>query len=299
MKMSFSGNRALIILILGCLVAGASVEPLKADEPADDPMDRPVGRIPREVEELQIIDRLNELVPFEAELRDETGHIVRLGDFFESGKPVILNLGYYSCPSLCSRVLNGLLDSLKDLEWMPGENFTVVTLSIDHRETPQLAAAKKEAYMAELGRPGAENGWHFLTGSERNVRMVADAVGFNFRWDDMRRMYAHPAVIIIVTPDGRVARYLSGIVYPSQVVRRSLVEAADGRIGTFVDQIFLACFSFDPARGRYTVEAMFLMQAAGSLSVLVIMTLIGRSLYRERVRRRAAGTLNPGAASES
>lgn len=298
-------NRTLLVLVIAALILQvgslptalyASPEASPEASPHIDPLDRPVGRVAAEVEDVQVTPRLNELVAFDAELRDEQGNLVRMGDFFQDGRPVILNLGYYSCPSLCSRVLNALLESLQGLSMTPGQEFTIVTLSIDHLETPALAAAKKEAYIAELGNPEAAAGWHFLTGSERNVRLVADSVGFNFRWDPNKRMYAHPAALIIATPDGRVSRYLFGITYPSRELRRSLVEASEGRIGTLMDQIFLACFSFDAHAGVYSLRAMALMQAAAILMVLTVILYVGRSLLRERASRRlaTAGATSPG-----
>jgi len=218
--------------------------------------------------------------------RDEDGREVRLGDFFRAGKPVILNLGYYGCPMLCGLVANGLVAGLKDLPWNAGQEFGVVTVSIDPNETPTLARLKKQSYLRELGRPVAAAGWHFLTGREADIRALTEAVGFGFRWNEERREFAHAAVLIVLTPQGTVSRYLYGIEFDARTLRLSLVEAAEGKVGSPLDRILLYCFHYDASERRYALAAVKLMRAGGLVTALAVTGALTLLWRREKRRRR-------------
>jgi protein SCO1/2 len=243
--------------------------------------DRPEG-----LREVGFDQKLDQMVPLDVRLRDETGTEVRFGDYF-GDKPVILSLAYYSCPMLCGLHLQGLASSLKPLQLDAGEDFTVVTVSFDPRDTAELAVKKKAETLGRYERAGAEKGWHFLTGDAEQIAALTGAVGFRYQYDAARGEYAHPAGIVILTPEGRVSRYLFGVDYPPRDVRLGLVESAAGKIGTVIDQVLLFCFHYDPAMGRYSAIALNSVRAGGVLTILGLVAFVGVSLRREAARRRA------------
>lgn len=232
-----------------------------------------------------IDQKLNEQVPFNLSFRDDTGNPVRLREYFGE-KPVILSLVYYDCPMLCTQVLNGLERSLQGISLDVGKQFDVVTLSINPRETPGLAAVKKRIYAGMYGRRLAEQGWHFLTGEEEAIKELARAVGFHYAYDPESGQYAHATAIMVLTPDGRLSRYFYGIQYPSRDLRLGLVEASAGKIGTPVDQLLLFCYHYDPATGKYGLVILNVVRAAGLATVLAIAGLVLVLFRRERLARK-------------
>ena len=228
-----------------------------------------------------IDQKLNEQVPLDLEFRDEEGNTVRLGDYFDK-KPVVLSLVYFECPMLCTLVLNGLEKGLSQLEFDIGEQFEVVTVSFDPRETPRLAAKKKAGYLEQYGRPGAARGWHFLTGDAEPIRRLTEAVGFRYVWDDRTQQFAHASGIMILTPGGKLARYFYGVDYAPRDLQFGLMEAAQGRIGSRVDQLLLLCYHYDPLTGRYGLAIMSILRTAGAVTVLVIALFIVKSFRREK-----------------
>jgi protein SCO1/2 len=192
---------------------------------------------------------LDAQLPLDAAFKDETGKDVKLGDYFAKGKPVILTLVYYECPMLCTEVLNGLVEAIRGVNFEPGKDYELVTISFDPGETPELAAAKKANYVKQYGKPGAEAGWHFLTGSEESIKRVTETVGFRYLYDEESDQYAHASGIVVATPKGRTARYFYGMTYPSKDLRLGLVEASQNRIGNPVDYILLLCYHYDPLTG--------------------------------------------------
>lgn len=255
----------------------------------------PAGVVPPALQGIGITERLGESVALGSiRLRDETGETVPLSKYFASRRPVLLNIVYYGCPSLCGLVLNGILDGLRDLDWSPGEKFEVVTVSMNHREGSELARGKKESILKALGRPGAEKGWHFLTGEEAEIRKLAAQVGFGFRWEERQKEYAHAAGIFVLTPEGRVSRVLYGIQYLAKDLRLALLEASDGKIGTIVDRFVLLCFRYDPTKRGYSFAIARVMQASGAGTVLVFGGYLALFWRRQRVlSRRERGP--PGA----
>lgn len=232
-------------------------------------------------EGIGIDQRLNETVDAALAFRDEAGRAVRLGDLL-GRRPVVLAPVYYACPSLCQQVLNGLAKSLRPVDLRPGADFDVVAFSIDPRETPAQAEAAKAAVLRRYGRPRSAAGWHFLTGEEASARALADRIGFRYRYDAATGQYAHAAGLMVLTPDGRLARYFFGLEPSARDLRLALVEAADGRIGTLADRVLLFCLRWDPAKGRYTWAALGAMRAGGVLTLLGMALWIGRSLRRRR-----------------
>jgi protein SCO1/2 len=226
--------------------------------------------LPNTLEGVGITEHPGAKLPLDLEFNDEDGQPVRLAKYFPGDRPVILTLGYFRCPMLCPLVLNSLVDGLKDLPWTPGHQFEIVTVSIDPLETPTLAKLKKESYLTDYGRPGAAAGWHFLTGREENIKKLADTVGFGYRYIKERGQYAHAAGIFVATPDGRMARYLYGVIYQPKTIRLALTEAGQGKIGTTTDQLLLYCFHYDAQEGRYVLAASNLMRFGGAATALVV-----------------------------
>lgn len=237
--------------------------------------------------------KLNNQVPLDVPFVDENGRDVTLGQYFGK-RPVVLALVYFDCPMLCSLVQNALSGTLAILKLNAGSDFDVLVVSINPGETPAQAADAK-AKMVQLYRhPGTETGLHFLTGREASIERLADAVGFKYKYDPAIAQYAHPAVITVLTPEGRVSRYLFGIDYGATDLRLAIVDAAGGRIGSIVDQTLLYCYHYDPATGRYSLAIMSLVRIGGLLTLAAIGLSIGLTLRRQRrqagaVRRTAAG----------
>ena len=244
--------------------------------------------LPDELKDVGIDERLDESVPGSIRFTDQAGRDVEFGSLLDGERPVVLTLGYYRCPMLCNLVLNGLVESLRELNWTAGDEFRVVTVSISPGETPGLAANKRQAYLAAYGRRPAETGWHFLTGSQESIRALADAVGFRYRPLPDGREFAHPAVVMLLTPDGRVSRYLYGVKYDPSTLRLSLVEASDGQIGSTVDRVLLYCFHYDAVAGAYAPAALNLMRAGAVVTVAVLAFFLVLLWRRDLGRSRAA-----------
>jgi protein SCO1/2 len=242
---------------------------------------------PTALREVGFDQELGARLPADLVFRDEAGRSVRLGDYLGK-RPVLLTLVYYDCPMLCTLTLNGLAGALSALAFDVGREFEVLTVSFDPSETPALAAAKKAAYLRRYARPGAEAGWHFLTGDAGSTAALARAVGFRYAWDPETRQYAHPAGVIVLTPEGRIARYLFGVEYAPRDLRLGLVEASAGRIGTPIDELILYCYQYDPARGRYGASVMGMLRAGGVLTLAALGAFVSVSLLRERALRRGA-----------
>jgi protein SCO1/2 len=233
--------------------------------------------------------QLDEQVPSDLALRDEVGNTVHLGDYL-SHKPVILTLNYYECPMLCPLVLEGLLRSLRVLSFTIGEQFDVVTVSIDPGETPALAAATKARYIRDYGRPEAATGWHFLTGDQASIQRLTQVVGFRYAYDAAKDQYAHAAGLMVLTPQGKIARYFYGIEFSPRDLRLALVEAAANTIGSPVDQLLLFCYQYDPATGRYTLvvrRTLQLLSLATVLGLAAFMVVMFRRDHPHRSRAEA------------
>jgi protein SCO1/2 len=226
-------------------------------------------RLPPALEGVGFDQRLNEQVPLDVPLVDESGRTVLLGDYFGS-RPVILVLAYYQCPRLCTLVLNGLVQGMLEMPYDADRDFEVVTVSFDPRETPELAASKKETYLTRYTRPGAARGWHFLTGSQRSIERLTGAVGFRYRYDGQQKQYIHASGITILTPGGKISRYLYDVRYSGRDLRMALVEASHYKIGTPVDQILLYCFHYDATLGRYSARVMVLVRILGVATLACI-----------------------------
>jgi protein SCO1 len=232
-----------------------------------------IGVRPDLLKNVGIDQKLNDAVPLDLTFRDETGQTVALRQYFGE-KPVVLSLVYYNCPMLCTQVLNGLTRSLKTVSMDMGKQYEVISVSIDPSERPVLAEAKHAMYTGIYGRPGAAEGWHFLTGDEPQIKQLASAVGFRYAYDLESKQFAHASGIVILTPQGKISRYFYGIEYPERDMRLGLVEASNGKIGTLADEILLFCYHYDPITGKYGLLISRIIKLAGALTVLAIAALV-------------------------
>jgi protein SCO1/2 len=242
--------------------------------------------LPAPLREVGFDQKIGEAVPLGLVFRDEAGREAKLAEYFGK-RPVLLSLVYFECPMLCGMATEGLVRSLRPLASTPGKDFEVLTVSFDPRETPALAAGKKAGVLAAYGREGAAGGWRFLTGGAESIARLTGAVGFRHVWDEERKQFAHAAGLVVLTPDGRVSRYLFGVDYAPKDIRFAVIEAADGRVGSVLDRIALQfCWSYDPSLGRYTMTAIKLVRGAAVVTVLAIGGFIALMLRRERAAAR-------------
>jgi protein SCO1/2 len=263
--------RRIWIAVAGALFAFSAYAPT-ASAQLQGPVQN-IGVRPELLKDVGIDQKLNDSIPLGLTFKDESGNAVELRQYFGQ-KPVILSLVYYSCPMLCTQVLNGLMRSLRDIPMDAGKQFNVVTVSIDPTERPVLAAAKQALYTGFYGRPGAAEGWHFLTGDAQNIKQLASAVGFRYAYDAESKQFAHASGIILLTPEGKISRYFYGITYHERDLRLGLVDASAGKIGTLTDQVLLFCYHYDPVTGRYGLLISRIVKLAGVLTVLGIAILI-------------------------
>lgn len=238
--------------------------------------------LPAELEGVDIVDHIGQKVNLDFEFTAESGYQVPLRQFFSKGKPVLLNFVYYRCPMLCNLVLNGQTAALRELAWTAGKEFEIVTISIAPEEGFNLARAKKKFYLDSYGRDAAAQGWHFLTDWQGNTKRLADQLGFKYRWDEKTQQWAHTAAIMLLTPDGRISRYLYGIRFKERDLRLGLAEASEGRLGSFGDKLLLFCFHYDPEARGYVPFARNIMKLGGGLMVVLMGLVITFLFRRER-----------------
>lgn len=241
--------------------------------------------LPPQLDGVDVIEKLGRNVDLDLQFTAENGYEAPLRSFFHSGKPVILNLVYYTCPMLCNLVLNGQLAAIKDVAWTAGNEYEIVTISIDPNDNFGIASKKKALYLEEYGKNGSN--WHFLTDYKGNVKKLAEQVGFRYRYDEKQQQYAHAAAIMFLTPDGRVSRYLYGVKFKSRDVRLALSEASEGKLGSAGDKILLFCFHYDPEARSYVPFARNIMRAGG-VGIIVILGSILYFLWRGERRRSLA-----------
>ncbi len=275
------------LAVLLCLFAFAAAQtfnrgPERSSQPSDG--------TPKILRDIGIDQRLNEPVPLDLAFRDESGETVQLSRYFKD-KPVIIALVYYQCPLLCNQILGGLGSALRTLSFDVGKEFEVVTVSFDPRETPQIASEKKARYIEYYNREGAGEGWHFLTGDQASIDRLCEAIGFNYTFDEETNQFAHSAGIMVVTPQGKLARYFYGIEYPPKDLKFGLMEASENRIGSPVDRLILYCYHYDPMTGKYGVVVMRVMQVAGVVTVIAIIILLLALRRMSQRRISAEGTV--------
>ena len=272
-----------ILLAVLWLTIGVSSVPAQAPPGPSSPLygarpetGNPSTGLPDALREVRIEQKLNQQLPLDLMFRDESGRDVKLGQYFGQ-KPVVLAFVYYDCPMLCTQVLNGMVTSFRVLPFQIGQEFDVVTISFDPRETPALAGAKKKVYvdyLPEKMRANAATGWHFLTGNQENITKITEAAGFHYRWDEKTQQFAHASAIMVTTPQGKLSHYFYGVDYPARYVRLGLIEASQNKIGSVADQLLLYCYHYDPATGAYGAPIMLVMRIAGGVTLLGIIAMV-------------------------
>ena len=240
---------------------------------------------PPQLKDVTFKQRLNEKLPLDAVFKDEGGRPVALGEYF-GHRPVVLAFVYYSCPMLCTQVMNGISSALKVMPFEAGKDFDVVLVSFDPRDTPAVAAEKKQAHLQYWSAEKSAAAWHFLTGDEATIRRVTSAAGFSYRWDEPTGQFAHVSGVLVVTPDGRLSRYFYGVEYSPKDLRLALVESGQGRVGSAIDELLLYCYHYDPESGRYGVIVMNLIRLGG------VLTMLAMGSFIVLMRRRDAHAVN-------
>jgi protein SCO1/2 len=240
------------------------------------------GEVPEELKGVGITEKLGSQLDLNLNVVDEAGQKVPLSNYFSKHKPVILSPVYFSCPGLCNFHLNGLVDALKRVDWSPGNQFEIIAFSFDPKETSEVAAKKKQNYMTSYGRAGTEKGWHFVTADASTVKKITEAVGFNYKWSEKDSQWAHASAAIVVSPEGKVARYLHGIMFEPRDVKLALNEAADGKIGGFVDTAMLYCFKYDDHQSKYGLQVFQLMKLAGAFTILALGLWLGKAMIQAK-----------------
>ncbi len=249
------------------------------------------GGVPPEVVDVGVKEHLNEKLPLDARLKDHTGHDVALGDFFEGRKPVVFFFAYYSCPVVCSLILDDAMKSLNDVSWTLGRDYDMVVVSINPRETTERAAGKRQAlinsYVRAAQDPDVASGIHVLTADKPTIERLTKAAGFSYVYDADQDQFAHPSLMMIAKPDGQLARYLYGLEFPPNDVKLGLFEASEGRSINTVEQIILYCYHYDPKGGKYVLVASRVMQVGAGLTALILGTILAAFWLKERKKWRA------------
>lgn len=253
------------LIILAALLSSLAL----ADSPMGPPSTHGVG----------IEQKLNAAIPLDTMVVDQNGDTVPLRNFFH-GKPVLIAPVYYSCPMLCSQILNGVVAGLRPLSLKPGRDFEIVAISFDPRDTVEVAKEKRDHYAHSYSSHDGVNGWHFLTGSEASIKPVMDALGFRYRWDSTAKMFIHASGVMLITPEGRISRYLYGVEFEPKDLKLGLIEASHDRIGSPVDQVLLFCYHYDPATGKYGAAVINLLRGAAILTLLLLVG--GMAVYWRR-----------------
>jgi len=265
-------NLGKLVLATALLATLACAQPPSSFR---DKTTEPASQVtPADLTNIGIDQRLNQQLPLDLQFKDETGTTVKLGDYFKFGRPVILNLVYYTCPMLCGEELSGEASALGMLKFTPGKEYEVVSVSFNPDETPKDAAEKKQIYVARmnehLDHKTDGDGWHFLTGEQPQIKQLADAVGFHYRRDPQTKQFIHAAGIMVVTPTGKIAQYYYGVEFSPKDIRLGLIEASRDKIGTVVDEVLLYCYHYDPKTGRYGAVVTNIMRLAGAATMLIL-----------------------------
>ena len=292
--------------LLVLLLAAAMLAPLFAvsaraqyyGERRDEGPIIPTGT-PAILQQIGVDEHLRAQVPLTATFRDHRGRRVRLSDLVDGTKPVLLNLAYHSCPQLCSMVQDAVVKSIEQIPWGVGDEYDVVTISIDPRDRPQDAARVRQRILAKYDRPDAGTGWHFLVGDEANIRAVTEAVGFRYFYDAEQGQYGHPATIMLLTPHGKIARYLYGLEFAPNDVRIGLFEASEGRSINTIEQLILYCYHYDPHGSKYVLIAAKVMKLSGALTLGSLVAFIGILWWRFERRRRDLTRAVPATAPQT
>lgn len=254
---TWSRPALVLCALVGCFAGGAEAQ-FRADE------------VPRQLQGVGVEQKIGEQVPLDLPFVDADGKAVRLGDYFQAGRPVLLTLNYSNCPQLCILQLDELVARLGQLDWTAGEQFQVLTVSIDPEETPAQAKRKQDLYAERYNRAVSEGGWNFLVGKQPEITALTDAVGFGYRFDPESGEFAHDAALMVLSPTGVVSRYVFGVMYDDVTLRLSVIEASEGKLGTISDSFMMLCFQYDPDSGSYVMAARRVMAIGGAITVFML-----------------------------
>jgi protein SCO1/2 len=274
------------------LVAILSLAAIVASRAVAEPITGPAGlpeNLPKEYRDIGVTEHRGDQLPMDLVFFDEHGQQVRLGQYFQNKRPVILQLGYLDCPMLCDVVSRGVIDSVKAVDLKARTVFDFVFVSINPVETPDQAALKKEHYVQEYAKENEAGGFHFLTGDEIQIHRLAASVGYRYNWIPAVKQFAHPSVVMVLTPDGHLSRYLYGVTFPERTMRLSLVEASNGKIGSAMDQVLIFCLHYDAVTGKYAVVAYRLMQIVCAFTAIFVGGTMFWFFRRESIHRASAG----------
>ncbi len=289
-EITLRSGLAIGLLTIACV---ASAHPAGDTKQQTNPgaLGQPTMELPPDLGDVGVTEKLDEQVPKDATFKDEDGKMVTIGQFFDDKRPTVLILAYHSCKTLCNLVQNAALESMKATQWSVGKEYQVITLSIAPADTFHDAAVKKKAMVGAYGRDEATTaaGWHFLTGDAQNIKRVSDAVGWRFQ-RDAQGEYAHPTAVLLLKPNGRVARYLYGIDIPASDMRLGLLEASEGKSISAVERMILYCYHYDPAGRKYSLLATHVMELAGGVTLLLVVGLVGGLVLLERRKNKRALT---------
>ncbi len=265
MKVLRTVRNTLALAVVGVVSVAAQSSMYRT--PGYIPSELAPNQKPAQLEGVGITEKLGDQVDLDLTFVAEDGYPHKLREYFQKGKPVLLDMVYYDCPQLCTLILNAQVQVMRDIDWVPGNQYEIVTISIDPREAFDKARKKKSMYLSSYDRPAP--GWHFLTDKDGNAARLAKQVGFNYRYDARQQQYAHPAAIMVLTPQGKMARYLYGITYKARDLRFALAEAAENRMSMAIEKVLLLCYMYDPAANKYVLFATNFMKAGGVLVVVV------------------------------
>jgi protein SCO1/2 len=243
--------------------------------------------LPAELKSVGVEEHLGQQLDLDQTFTNELGQTVPLRQYFNAEKPVLMAMVYYTCPALCNFHLNGLTEAMKNLKWTSGKDFELVAVSMNSAETPDLAQKKKDNYLKVYGRHEGDSGWHFLVGNQANVKHLADQLGFHFNWMPDKKQFAHASVTYVLTPEGKISRYLHGIEIDPNTLKLSLLEASNGKIGSVIEQALMFCFQFDPQKSKYTLAAWNVMRIGGLVMVLLLAVILLPLWWREHRRTRS------------
>ena len=263
--LNFGVNVSVFAAEEGLAQASSGKEAYTGKEPL-----KSASEMPAELAGVKIEEKLGGQLDLTQTVTTEKGEKVQLSTFFKSHKPVVISPVYFNCPGLCNFHLNGFTDTLKMVDWSPGNQFEMIALSFDSRETPDVAAKKKDNYLKLYGRPETANGWHFLTADEPTVQAITQQLGFNFRWNEKAKEWAHASAAIVISPEGKISRYLHGIQFEPRDVKLALNEASNGKVGNIVDSVMLYCFKYDRHESKYGLQVYRVMQLGGALMVAIL-----------------------------
>jgi protein SCO1 len=244
----------------------------------------PTSTLEVKEEAASMVDRIGATIDPDLKFTDERGYPFQLRQMFPGKQPVVLMLGYYTCPAMCGQVLEATFKALSDVDLEPGQDYRLLNVSIDARETPAVAKDRKDRFLPKLLKAGGDDAWRVLVGDEANIKALTEAVGFRYYWSEHTNQYAHPPALVFLTPQGKVGRVIVNTWFDPEDLRLAIVETSGGALGTFWDQVKLNCLTFDSRSNTYSLTAMTLMRVGGALTVVVLFTMIVIMVRKERRR---------------